>query len=35
MVQNILIMLTAVLFVVIVLLVGSIWFSEDDWKKRR
>lgn len=35
MIQDILIVLTAVLFVVLVLLVGSIWFSEDDWKNRR
>lgn len=35
MVQDILIMLTTVLFVVLVLLVGSLWFSEDDWKNRR
>jgi len=35
MVQDILIMLTTVLFVVLVLLVGSLWFSKDDWKNRR
>lgn len=34
MVQDILIMLTTVLFVVLVLLVGSIWFSDDDWKRK-
>ena len=34
MIQDILIMLTTVLFVVLVLLVGSIWFSDDDWKRK-
>lgn len=34
MIQDILIMLTTVLFVVLILLVGSIWFSDDDWKRK-
>lgn len=34
MVQNILIALSVVLVIVIVLLIGSIIFDENDWKKK-
>lgn len=34
MIQDILLGLCAVLFVVLVLLIGSIYFDEKDWKGR-
>lgn len=34
MIQDILIALTTILFIVIILLLGSILFDEADWKKK-
>lgn len=33
MIQDVLIGLSAVLLVTVILLAGSIWFDENDWKK--
>lgn len=33
MIQDVLIGLTTALFIVLLLLVGSIWFDDEDWRK--
>lgn len=34
MIHGILIMLTVILVIVLVLLIGSLYFDENDWKKK-
>ena len=34
MIQDILIGLSSILFIVLILLIGSIWFDTNDWKNK-
>lgn len=34
MIQDILIGLSTILFIVLILLIGSIWFDTNDWKNK-